>query len=743
MHKLKSSGSHESVRKKEEVMKRTGKINKLLFEGGLILFLLFTLVGHVTAQDCVPPPSGLVGWWPLDETGGTSASDIIAGNDGIYINGPTPVAGMVGGGLSFDGIDDYVMFPTAPFYGKPTIDMWIKTSTKSNAIMDGGNRYRTWRIGINAAGQATYTHFFMPSCCIDYYITITGTTVVSDGEFHHIATVADQDTRTISLYVDGILEASRTPVEEGGWAGSALGYIKLGKNDAQWLPGPLYYTGIVDELGLYDRPLTASEIQGIYNAGSTGMCKAESECVTPPSGLMSWWDGDAVSGTTASDIQDGNDGTLVNGVTTVPGKVGDAFSFDGVNDHINVGQVLGFDANQPWSLTAWVNPVDPAKFQPVVGRQSQTQIPGYLLSIGGWDNIGEFMVAFLDNSVSPVNSVRRRSVGTIPANTWTHIAATYDGSNTVEGLHVYRNGILDDGVTLGSGGLGTIDYTGVDFLIGTRDGNESTFVMDGEIDEVTVFNRSLSTEEIQAIYNAGSAGKCKGVPPVAQCKDVTVDAGTDCSTAGASIDNGSHDPDGDDITITQNPAGPYGLGETEVTLTVTDESGESDSCTAIVTVEDNSCPAVTARLVPVKVKKKKGCFRVELSVADNCDEDPQVVATINGTNGAGVVDGQLVELKHKKKFKVKTDDGDSGSSSSDDDSISDDCGFVRFEGPVFTLSVRVIDSAGNFCDASDTFIFDGDSNSHDDDSSSDDDVPVPPPPQDGGSGGGGGGEVPW
>jgi hypothetical protein len=108
--------------------------------------------------------------------------------------------------------------------------------------------------------------------------------------------------------------------------------------------------------------------------------------------------------------------------------------------------------------------------------------------------------------------VRRRSAGTIPANRWTHIAATYDGSNTVEGLHVYKNGVLDDGVTLGSGGLGTIDYTGVDFLIGTREGQESTFVMDGEIDEVQVFNRDLSASEIQAIYNAGSAGICKTNP---------------------------------------------------------------------------------------------------------------------------------------------------------------------------------------------------------------------------------------
>jgi len=73
-------------------------------------------------------------------------------------------------------------------------------------------------------------------------------------------------------------------------------------------------------------------------------------------------------------------------------------------------------------------------------------------------------------------------------------------------------------------------------------------------------------------------------PPVAQCKSLTMSAGANC-TANASIDNASYDPDaGDTITITQAPAGPYSVGTTTVTLTVTDSHGASSSCTASVTV---------------------------------------------------------------------------------------------------------------------------------------------------------------
>ncbi len=81
--------------------------------------------------------------------------------------------------------------------------------------------------------------------------------------------------------------------------------------------------------------------------------------------------------------------------------------------------------------------------------------------------------------------------------------------------------------------------------------------------------------------------------PVAQAHDVTVTSATAGGSANASIDNGSFDPDGDTLTNTQSPAGPYPHGNTTVLLTVTDTKGATSQASAVVTVVDAVPPTLT------------------------------------------------------------------------------------------------------------------------------------------------------
>lgn len=95
--------------------------------------------------------------------------------------------------------------------------------------------------------------------------------------------------------------------------------------------------------------------------------------------------------------------------------------------------------------------------------------------------------------------------------------------------------------------------------------------------------------------------KALNVIPVAQCKDVTVSAGASCT---ADVDpeemnDGSFDPDGGPVSFTLDPPGPYPLGETSVTLTVTDDENTTASCSATVTVEDTEAPVITPLSSPI------------------------------------------------------------------------------------------------------------------------------------------------
>ncbi|MBL4661565.1 MAG: hypothetical protein JKY19_14495 [Alcanivoracaceae bacterium] len=81
-------------------------------------------------------------------------------------------------------------------------------------------------------------------------------------------------------------------------------------------------------------------------------------------------------------------------------------------------------------------------------------------------------------------------------------------------------------------------------------------------------------------------------PPVALCMDVTVEGSDANCSVSVNINDGSTDSDGTVVSLVQSPAGPYGLGDTSVTLMVTDNLGATASCSAVVTVLDSLTPVI-------------------------------------------------------------------------------------------------------------------------------------------------------
>lgn len=226
-------------------------------------------------------------------------------------------------------------------------------------------------------------------------------------------------------------------------------------------------------------------------------------CVLPPSGLISWWPGDE----NANDIIGGNLGTLQNGTTFATGKVGSSFSLDGVDDNV----VIGNPANlrlQDFTIDAWI------KLNTLSIDGFTERIAGY--SIGGYGFFLAGPVVVNPNGATAVRQLSLDKAGfdmvaaPLAVNDlgWHHVAVTKNGGTVIFYLDGVSGAAERGGLPIASYDPGFVFNT--NFMLGNLDGQVQPFP--GLLDEVEVFNRALSSTEIQSIYSAGALGKCKFTP---------------------------------------------------------------------------------------------------------------------------------------------------------------------------------------------------------------------------------------
>ncbi|MCP3977973.1 MAG: hypothetical protein GY716_01400 [bacterium] len=230
------------------------------------------------ACECIDPPPGMAGWWPLDERAGPQAVDDALTNDGTYVNSPLPILdGAVDWALSLRGDDDYVDVPHHPSMncgvGDLTIDGWIRIESGWGAVV--GKRtdspeLQGWLVWLSN-GQLVLQMLsggVTPSWWSGYDI--------QDGAWHHFAVTVDRDAPNGGRwYIDGVLRSSFTPLQ-----GSLdnTNPLRLGHPTDPFMPPP-EFRGDLDEIQLFCRSLSETEILGIWNAGPGGKCRCEQEDV--------------------------------------------------------------------------------------------------------------------------------------------------------------------------------------------------------------------------------------------------------------------------------------------------------------------------------------------------------------------------------------------------------------------------------------------------------------------------------
>lgn len=202
-------------------------------------------------------------------------------------------------------------------------------------------------------------------------------------------------------------------------------------------------------------------------------------------GLVGYWAMQEGQGTQVQDIIGNNNALFKSGPLWIPGKFsGPAISLNGSSDYLQATTNSRFKPTAAITYCGWFYIKSIASSLRLIDCEDVGGTVGFLLSQG----VVSGLLCRIGGTVSAL------SAGTIIANTWTHIGATYDGAN----MRLYINGAVVDTTAK----TGAINYSGSsDLFIGRTAGSSSNF-HNGLVDDVRVYNRALTTAEMVQLTQA-------------------------------------------------------------------------------------------------------------------------------------------------------------------------------------------------------------------------------------------------
>jgi hypothetical protein len=562
------------------------------------------------ASTPVPIPQGLVSFWRGDAT----VADIISGHNGTFFTGPTPTAatvsteGKVADAFVFDGISTSIQIDDAPDLRQAalTLEAWVFPTNAigpQTVIAHGSanDASKVWSLTVEA-GQAKFWSHGMQH--------LDGPPQSAPANaWTHLAATFDGNTKR--LFVNGRQVNKQGNMPALAYDTSQTVPVTIGSG---WSTGASaeFFAGMLAEISLYRRALTAREILdiadsdvagkdvinpyfltdwttalppaavglssnvslvtalgtvpvtfslqgGLIPAGmvlfSDGRIAGEPtlagtygftvratdaaqhftdrqfvlrvrEPIAPPAGLVAWWPGlfDNVTGQ-FPDIIGAHHLTVVGGTTAIPviskpGVVGPAMWINLLNTSEDLGYLQVTEANDldlaELTIEAWV-------FCPS-GGQTGTVISHGTNEFVGTNNVGDdWYLGFRDGKpYFRTHGIDELSGTTVfPDSEWTHLAASFDGTTK----RLYVNGIQ----VAEADGLPTLTYGLGDHLAPTiaadQQGAELTDFFRGAIDELSLYSRALTPDEIFAIFDSGPCGKDSSAPYITSPAEVVAVTG--------------------------------------------------------------------------------------------------------------------------------------------------------------------------------------------------------------------------
>ena len=230
-----------------------------------------TLTLNFSRVDSIPLPSGVIAYWKFDEGSGTTVSDSSGNNYQGTIHGTSYVDGKSNQALSFNGVSSYVNVPSLPVtnLNSLTVVAWINSDFSKigyifyhgdtgEFLLHNGERTSDGQVSGRYPNLASFSVKLTGSTWFDVY-----SSALTPNAWHQIVGVWVKG-ESLKIYVDGALAGENTAIASGS----------LLNDGSYWLPSlgvynrgaeaGTYYKGLLDNVMVFNRALSADEIVALY-----------------------------------------------------------------------------------------------------------------------------------------------------------------------------------------------------------------------------------------------------------------------------------------------------------------------------------------------------------------------------------------------------------------------------------------------------------------------------------------------